>query len=368
MRRKVKSTQTTKIPAKDQAPPATGIYKHRQLRKRHYLFFIGLLLAVFTSFLLFSHFNSHKATVPGNSGSTVHIKVANIGEYSIFNLIAKDKGLFEKHGLQADVKEYASGPPAVADLLTGKADFAVAADFVGVNNIFSHKDLRILSEASYHYTFRVLGRKDKGIASPTDLKGKRVGVTRKSAAEFFLGTFLTLNNMNLKDITIVDLTPDAMIDGLTNGQIDAIVTFEPHAYDLQKNLGDKIVSWSAQGSQKTHALIYTTQAFIQANPGIADRYLAALVDAETLLNQNESAMRTYLASALHYGSDYVDYLWLKFNFRIWLSQELLLTMEDQARWAIENKLTDQTTVPNYLDFIYFDSLQKIKPAAINIIH
>ncbi len=34
-----------------------------------------------------------------------------------------------------------------------------------------------------------------------------------------------------------------------------------------------------------------------------------------------------------------------------LSGSLLTTMKDQARWAVENKLTDRK-IPNYSDFVY----------------
>jgi NitT/TauT family transport system substrate-binding protein len=42
-------------------------------------------------------------------------------------------------------------------------------------------------------------------------------------------------------------------------------------------------------------------------------------------------------------------------------------MEDEARWRIENNLTDKTAVPNYLDFMYFGGLQAVKPEAITAI-
>jgi NitT/TauT family transport system substrate-binding protein len=51
-----------------------------------------------------------------------------------------------------------------------------------------------------------------------------------------------------------------------------------------------------------------------------------------------------------------------------LPQALLLAMEDQARWMIENKLTSQTAIPNYFDYIYLDGLKAVKPEAVTIIH
>jgi len=55
------------------------------------------------------------------------------------------------------------------------------------------------------------------------------------------------------------------------------------------------------------------------------------------------------------------------EFTIILPQALIVAMEDQARWRIKNKLTEATQVLNYLDYIYFDALEEVKPEAVTII-
>jgi len=59
--------------------------------------------------------------------------------------------------------------------------------------------------------------------------------------------------------------------------------------------------------------------------------------------------------------------WKILNFSITLDQSFLVTLERQAEWAIKNKLTDKTEVPNFLDFIYLKGLDIVKPKAITII-
>jgi NitT/TauT family transport system substrate-binding protein len=50
-----------------------------------------------------------------------------------------------------------------------------------------------------------------------------------------------------------------------------------------------------------------------------------------------------------------------------LDQTILITLEDEARWAIREGLIDKKEIPNYLDFIYMDLLENVKPEAITII-
>lgn len=301
------------------------------------------------------------------SGPIDKITVANIGEYSIFNLIADKQGFFEDNGLDVDMIEYSSGPPAVADLLVGKVNFAVAADFVGVRNIFINQDLRIIAEVNKHYTFEVIGRRDKGILTPANLRDKKIGVTRKGVGEFFLGRFLSFNGLGLSDVRVIDLSVPEIIDQINGGEIDVAVIFNPHAYSIKKTLGENAISWSAQDDQRVYALLYSTGSFLRAQPDIAARYIRALFKAEEFLKKNQLRAKMILSDHMHYDIDYVDSIWDNFDFTISLSQSLFLSMEDQARFIMENNLASGSKVPNYLDYIYLDAIEEVMPDRISII-
>lgn len=302
------------------------------------------------------------------TGPVEKIVIGNLGEYSILNLVAKDQGYFKENGLDAEIKEYPSGPPAVVDLLAGKVDVTIAGEFVGVSYIFTNNNLRILANTSKEKVVQVVARKDKGINNPANLKGKKIGVTRKSSGEIFLGRFLISNNMSFSDVDIINLSPSEMTDQISKGQIDAVVTFEPNPYNIEKILGDNAIVWSAQGEQNTYATLYSTDEFIKNHPQIIERYLQSLIQAEQYVKNHDTEAKAILAKAMNYDDSYISYIWPKISFSLNLEQELLLTMEDEARWAIENKIIDQTKVPNYLNFIYFDALTKIKPEAVTAIY
>lgn len=351
----------------------TSVKARKKTKKiKSALLFLGVISFLTCLFIIGSNFFTKsflniflkKSTY---TGSFENIRIGNVGVYSIFNLIAEDKGFFKNNGLNAQVTEFSSGPESLAGLLAGKTDINIAADFVGVRNIFDHPDLRILAQANQHRIFQLAARKDK-IATPSNLKGKKIGVTKNSAGEYFLGNFLANNNLKIEDVKRVDLTPLEMITQVEDGRIDAMVVFEPHVYNLKKKLGQNFISWDIQGEQNISALVYTTQAFIDKNPEVVTRYLRALVDAEKYYQTHTEETKELVAKKFQYDKDYIEYSWPKLTHRITLNQELLLSMEGEARWTIEHKLTDKTSVPNYLDFIRFDFLNKIKPEAVTIIH
>lgn len=331
---------------------------------------IGVIIVIVFSTLLVCYLSLNEFFKPAQPPSKPldNLRVGNIGEFSIFDMFAQEKGYFKKNGLNVEIIHFASGPPSVNALLAGQIDIAVAADFVGVRNIFINNNLRILTQASRHKVWYMLSRKDKGIHDISDLKGKKIGVTRKGAGEFYLAQFLSFNHLSLKDVTLVDLSRDEMIQKFENGQLETIVIFDPYAYTIKNKFGDNAISWSVQGDRETFALVYATNSFIKSHPDVINRYLLSLIQAEQLFNSNPQFGQNFIAQSLHYDPQYIRYMWPSFKFTQTLDQELLLAMEDQARFVIHNNLTDTKKVPNYLDYIYFDGLEKIDPERISIIH
>jgi len=107
--------------------------------------------------------------------------------------------------------------------------------------------------------------------------------------------------------------------------------------------------------------------FIEANSELIKKILRALTKAEEFIKDNRKESVDIVASYLKTDRESIDKLWDGYKFRLSLSQSLLVIMEDQARWAIKNNLTDAVEVPNYLDYIYMDALEEVKPGAIGII-
>jgi len=64
----------------------------------------------------------------------------------------------------------------------------------------------------------------------------------------------------------------------------------------------------------------------------------------------------------------MDYHWKKQVYAVELAQSLLLRLEDEARWKIENQYVHDKEVPNYLNAIVMDRLKQVNPESITIIH
>ena len=280
--------------------------------------------------------------------------------------IAEDQGFFEENGLEVTIKGYESGKAAADALMAGEADISTSAGFVFVSNSFEFTDLRVIGTVATKQIKELVARKDKGISTINDLIGKRIAVKEKSGAEFQLGVFLTFNGILQKDVEFVYLKPSEMLDAISNGEVDAVFVWDPYLYNIKKELGDSVVSW--HGGEDFYFVLLTKEDWIENNPAAAERFMKSLLEAEDYIKDNSEEAKEFVKNRFDYESDYIDYSWPKQEFAVILEQAMLITFEDQARWRIKQRLTDTTEVPNYLDYIYLDVLEEVKPEAVGIIH
>ena len=280
--------------------------------------------------------------------------------------IAREQGLFKRHGLDVAFENYQAGAYAVNDLLADKIDVATAIEFVLVLQGFKREDLRSIGTISSSDTIEVIARKGRGIGKPEDLKGKIVGSSKNTATDFFLSTFLLSNNIHPGEVRTVDVKPADVLTALSEGKIDAAVSFSPFSGMIKKRLAGRILSWPAQGGRDFYYLLTTREELVESRPGAIDSFLRGLLEAEAFLKNHEREAQDILKRTLNIDQEVVTSTWSKTRFRVRLDQELLTLMEDEGRWAIRNKLTNAEKIPDYSIFLYLEGLKKIKPEAVGV--
>jgi NitT/TauT family transport system substrate-binding protein len=302
------------------------------------------------------------------TGSIQTISIgATTQELSTLIWIAEEKGYFEENGLDATVKAYDTGIETKNALLAGEVDVADTVDFVITGLGFEEADIKVLASINTAIIDYIIARRDRGISSLSDLKGKKIGIKLGSSAEYYLGKALILNGLSLEDVELVALHPPDMPGAIAQGEVDATITWHPHNYRIKVSLGDNAIVWSAHGEQHAYWVIFCKDEFTQEYPGKVKRLLNALIQAEEFVKHNDLEAKEIIARRVNLDLPYIESVWSDFHFVVDLPQSMIITMEDQARWAIKNNLTDATEIPSYLDYIYMDALEEVKPEAVGII-
>lgn len=115
----------------------------------------------------------------GYSGPTESIVVA----YSPFEAtalfwIAEDQQYFRENGLDLTLRKYDSGSASLTGVLNGEADILVGlSEFPVVRMAFQKERTAIIGNTDRGEFVYLVGRRDRGITSVADLKGKRIGTS-----------------------------------------------------------------------------------------------------------------------------------------------------------------------------------------------
>jgi NitT/TauT family transport system substrate-binding protein len=310
-----------------------------------------------------------KRETPSWSGPPTKIIIGIFkGENSAVAYVAEQSGYFRQMGLEVELREVSSGVAAMAELNQGRVDIALSAEFVFVSNIDKHPDLRIAASLNRISSVHLVARKDRGISSPADLKGKRIAVVSTSIGEYFLGKFLHSNRLRLDEVTIVDMTPPMMEQEIGAGSVDAAIAWDPVSWRLRESLGSQAVSWPAQAESVWHLVLVAREKFIKKEPAAMVRLMKALLMAEKTMANDPATAKRDIAKRLGLTENYLAAVWGDNQFKVSLDRSLMLNLEEQSRWIGTMQGAAGLKQPNYLEFIYFDALEAARSESVTIIH
>ncbi len=325
---------------------------------------ILLVTVILVSF--FVYLNSQKPY----SGQMESINVA----YSPFESltlfwVAENQSFFSQNGLNVISHKYDTGAGALDGVLNGENDIVVGTtEFPLTSNILNGAQICTISSIAKSEFIYLVARIDREINQVSDLKGKTIGTTFGTIAQFYLGRFLELNGMSFKDVNLVDLkTPEEWVNAVVNGSVDAVATAQPSAESAKDGLGDNAAVWSIQSSQPLYAEAIATDTWITNHPEIVVRFLKSLSQAEDFTIKHPSEAKAIVKNQLNLTDAYTDKVWTQNQFSLSLDQSLILAMQDESRWLIQNNLTNASAVPNFLKNICVDGLKAVKPESVNIL-
>ncbi|TCJ18575.1 nitrate ABC transporter substrate-binding protein [Parasulfuritortus cantonensis] len=206
--------------------------------------------------------------------------------YSPF-YVAEALDLYKKYGIKVTLQTFPD-PAALPSALSGGA----------IDGALMTYD-QVIGAAGQGQVFKVVLPVDysnggdaivaaKALAKITDLKGKKVAYAPLSPSDFLISYALKSNGMSAKDISPVNMTPEAVPAAVISGAVPAGVTYEPNVSQIL----------AAGAGQKFHVIYSSRNA-----PGlIAD--VLAFGDKKIAANGKEIAAITQVyVEAMKYMKD-----------------------------------------------------------------
>ncbi len=286
---------------------------------------------------------------------------------SVPALVAHQQGFFAREGLDVEIKFYPAGKDALAAVHRGEAHFATVADLPIVLATLEGADIQIFATiCKSGRENSIVARKDRGITTPDQLRGKIVGLIPGTTSEFLLDEFLIMHGIPRTAITIVALKPGETVDVLLSGRVDAVSTWNQYTAKLLKNLGDNGIRFLGEETYQMNWNVVATRDFVVEHKDSINKFVKALYRANNYIASNPDGAQKVAMEAFRLDPAQLKEVWTDYEFDLSLDHTLLMTLENQARWAMKQNKTTAREMPNFQNFFYLDALHRINPAAVTV--
>ncbi len=282
--------------------------------------------------------------------------------------IAYHNKYFEQEGLDVSLRINPDGKTSLEQLLNDEADIITVTGTPVVYSSLKGNDFAILANIDHSKIHFVVARKDRGISSIADLKGRKVTVMLGTSGQFFMDSLLALNKLKITDLEIVNLNGPAQLKAFVDGEVDAIFGWVPFPLLALQELGDKAILLPSDPIRSCSWVVVATKQYVAENPDIPKKILKALIAAENFISQEREQASIIHAEISGVKNRAASDLFKTMEFGLSLRHSLLLDFEDQARWILKHGYSDAKKIPNYLNYIDPDAMSAVKPEAVTLIH
>ena len=207
--------------------------------------------------------------------------------------LAKEKGLFGKHRLDAQVLLIESGTTSIQALVAGETQIAQLGGGVILSSGLAGADVVSIAGLENRSAFSLIAQKE--IKTAEQLKGKRLAISRFGSASD-LAARLILQRLGLvpdKDVTLLQVGgTSTRLAAMTKGSVESAV-ITPEFYILAKRAGVNTLAdpLSVKIDFPQNA-IATSRSFLKSQPETVTQYLKAVVEGiHYFKNNRDESMR-----------------------------------------------------------------------------
>ena len=322
---------------------------------------ITIVVIVGASFAYLNILNSNQqlesltiASFPFSAGSMLYV--------------AQNQGYFKQNGLNVtlDISSQAAGPASLDALVNKKFDVLVAIEYLVAQKILENENISIIATIDKSANIYLIAHNESGIQDASDLRGKTVGLPKGTASEFYFNRYLNLNGVNLNDVSVIDIPINQLESAMANKSVDAIVGASQIYYMIQAQIGNSILIPIQLGQPYFISLVCNND-YIASHPQALIKLLKALNQAESYIQNNPSSAMVIVQESINQSLNTIQNEWSTHQFLLSLDQSLVTAMRDEAQFMVNNRLTNQTQIPDFTNYVYTDALEAANPDSVSII-
>jgi NitT/TauT family transport system substrate-binding protein len=222
-------------------------------------------------------------------------------------------------------------------LTEGKVDTVTNAETQALLRSTANPDIRVILTVA-EYGYRIVARRSAGIATASDLRGKKIATSLNSSAHFYIVKTLRSAGLSESDVTVVGVPPPEMPAALARGDVDAVSIWEPAAEKSAAALGADAVI--LQGPAYRERFNLNTTTGVLSDPGkrkaIVD-LLRVLIGTSQEAREHPERAKPLIAAKLGLTEPFVSTVWSLFAFPASIPDDMLDSMVEQEPWMAQKQ-------------------------------
>lgn len=227
--------------------------------------------------------------------------------------VAKDKGFFDEVGLNIEIVDtVAGGATAVQMVSSGDVHGALLSTMAIINArsaglpVIGVADIQSAFNESPLEEFFV--RKDSGIESIEDLKGKKIAINLVKSS-FHYTWLMALENagMKVEDVTFINLSFDQQQAALERGDVDAIGLMQPYTKSARDSEQLKMLFDATDiFGEKQFCEIFINSVWAENNKETAEKFVSGIVKAIEWIEANQQEAKKIISKYTGIDVDKID--------------------------------------------------------------
>ena len=213
--------------------------------------------------------------------------------------VAEQEGLFEKHGVNVELKGFSSGRDQATALQGGELDVLMTDPVVEALSIKGGTDVRTVAMAlgatPQEGRFLIISAPESGITSPEQLEGKTLAISNNTMMDYLVEQYEKALNLNADAITTVNM-PDLMLRTTTlleGSEIDAAILPDPLAAFAVANGANVVIDDTQLGDNFSQSVVVVTKDAIDQNTDAVAAMLDAYNEAIEMINSDPDKFRAF---------------------------------------------------------------------------
>ena len=223
--------------------------------------------------------------------------------------VAKDKGFFDKHGLDATLTRIQIAPNVGPAIISGDLQIGMGTAPNLLHAAEGGLPLVAIAGASRmkknNPIAGLLGRSGLSVKTAADLRGKKIGSPGlNTMLTELLEKWLHDNKIARDQVTLVEVIFPQQHDMLKSGQIDAVITIEPfRTRMLSDGTGYKIADYVGEVNPDVLAVLWMARSdWAAANPKAVAAFRRAYAEAIEWGAKNPEESKKILAKYIGFAS------------------------------------------------------------------